>query len=362
MTRHVRLTIALLAWGCGGGAAQHTSPLWARPGFEGAVRPEMGPPQPGDAAPDFDLPVTGKEPERYRLSAHRGRWVVVHFTTTWCPFCDEEVEHLDRLAGDYASRGVDAVLIDVLEDPAHWREYLHGRLPLGKAVPLSDTDGAVARRYSPPYFASTFEERANTVLASTLIVDPAGTIQLFLLPDSRRFDPTFAAVRTRLDELLAERTPAPVPAASASDAVPGGLAALSGDRVVSPAVQNLGTLHPGATGELRVTLSIAQGYHVMANPASQSNYIPTTVVVLGDGLRFDAPVYPAPSRFRLGEEDIDTLDGETTIRVPFHVADDASPGPHVGRCEIRYQACTEGSCLFPSEKAIEFAWSVSPAQ
>lgn len=203
MSGAARLCFALALCGCGGGAVS-AAPMWTRPGFEGAVRPEMGPPQPGDLAPDFELPITGGEGARYRLSSRRGRWVVVHFTTTWCPFCDEEIEHLDRLAADYGDRNVEALLIDVLESPEQWSKYLAGRLPAGKLVPLVDVDGEVARRYAPPHFADAFKERAHVVLAATLVVDPAGRIRLFLLADSKRFDPTFRAVRERLDELLAQ--------------------------------------------------------------------------------------------------------------------------------------------------------------
>jgi peroxiredoxin len=354
MSVRVYALIALAALGCGGStsnapppASSAAAPLWTRPGFEGAVRPEMGPPQPGDAAPDFELPMTGHDGSRYRLSSRRGRWVVVHFTTTWCPFCDEEVEHLDRLAGDYAGRNVEALLIDVLEEPSQWNSYLEGRLPVGKLMALSDQDGSVARSYAPPHFAGAFTERAHVVLASTLIVDPEGKIQLFLIPDSKRFDPTFAAVRTRLDELLP-----PAPAAGT----------LTPDQAVSVTLAAPMRTAPGGHGDVQVTLAIAPGYHVMANPASKPNYIPTRVQIDAEGVRFGAPIYPVATRFQLWDEAIDTFQGSAVVSVPFDVAADTADGVYRGTCKVEFQACSEGSCLFPFTRVMSFELGVLAAR
>lgn len=353
MTLRPYLLLVLALIGCGGSAAS-APPLWTRPGFEGAVRPEMGPPQPGDAAPEIDLPIAGSDTDRYRLSARRGRWVVVHFTTTWCPFCDEEVEHLDRLAADYASRNVDTLLIDVLEERDRWRTYLEGRLPAGKLWALSDVDGGVARRYAPPRVAGAFEERAHVVLASTLVIDPDGIVRLFLLADSERFDPTFAAVRERLDELLAERSAGATPVDERQDDE-----VRSPAEVVTIAVSDPGPVVVGDRGELRVTLSIASGYHLMSNPPSKPNYIPTTLQLEAEGIQFGTPVFPPFTRFQLWDEVIDTLQGDATVGVPFQVSSDAAAGTRAVNCKVEYQACTEGSCLFPFTQVVSFSIQVA---
>jgi peroxiredoxin len=350
----VTSTLALAAFALGCASASSTAPpLWTRPGFEGAVRPEMGPPQPGDVAPDFELPITGTS-EKLQLAALRGHWVVVHFTTTWCPFCDEEVEHLDQLAADYAARNVRALLIDVLEDPAHWQSYLQGRLPQDKAVPLSDVDGAVARRYAPKNFAHAFTERAHVVLASTLIVDPEGKIQLFLIPDSARFDPTLAAVRTRLDELLGSAPAASQPTAAAAASSGAREDTRTAEQVLSVAVSDPPALAPGQHGELQVTLEIVPGYHVMANPPSKPSYIPTTVQPQANGARFGDARFPAFTRFQLWDDTIDTLQGHAVVTVPFELDPNTPPGELTGTCKVEYQACNATSCLFPFAKTATF--------
>src|SRR5260370_29244415 len=186
--------------GAGAGAHPGTAPpTWQRPGLGGAVRPEMGSPQPGEQAPDFALPdLDGR---LVSFASTRGSWVVLHFTATWCPFCDSEVDHLNALAAAFAARSVKTVIVDVEEEGATWRPYAsqHVSPPL---IALHDTTGAVASRFAPPRAQPSFDDRAQAVLDPTLIIDPHGTIRLFLLPDSAHFDPTFRAVRAELERLV----------------------------------------------------------------------------------------------------------------------------------------------------------------
>jgi len=233
MTR--RPAFALLLSACGS-TASRVPPTWERPGLGGAVRPEMGSPQPGDAAPDLALPdLDGK---LVSLASMRGSWVVVHFTATWCPFCDSEVAHLGALAEAVAPRGVKTVIVDVEESAPVWRDYATAHVG-PSVVALHDATGRAAARFAPARAQPSFEDRAAAVLDATLIVDPAGTIRLFLLPDSAHFDPTFAAVRREIERLV----PPPVVAIG-----------------VAPK-----TASAGARAELRVRFDIAPGYHVMSD-------------------------------------------------------------------------------------------------
>jgi peroxiredoxin len=208
--------------------------MWERPGLYGAIRPEMGPPQPGDTAPDFDLPAAGAG---FRLSSLRGSWVVLHFTASWCPYCDAEVDHLGRLSEAYASRNVKVVLIGVKEEPARWSEYTKGRIPASVVV-LSDEQGDAARRYAPPHAQPSFQDRAQVPLDATVIVDPEGTLRLFLFPDSKHFDPTFAAVRGELDRLMAAGSKEP--------------SLLAAERVVTVEVAPAPRVQAGGRGEVLV--------------------------------------------------------------------------------------------------------------
>lgn len=335
---------ALMA--CGGPASQGAPPLWERPGLYGAIRPEMGPPQPGDLAPDFEMPSgTGA----FRLSAARGGWVVLHFTASWCPYCDAEVEHLGELAHDYASRGVRVVLVGVKEEQAHWSAYAAGHVAPPILV-LDDVDGAVASKYAPPRAQPSFEDRAQVVLDSTVVVDPKGAIRLFLFPDSKHFDPSFRALRGELDRLLA---------GGAVSASGGGAASLPPEQVVAIEAIAPGPVVAGEAGEISVVLTIAPGYHVMSDRPSDPAYIPTRV-------RFDEaadvtwqePRYPPPVPFRLEQASIATFQGRTIVSVPFVTSRGAASSPRMAQGTVRYQACTEGSCLFPVTRHVTVAVDV----
>jgi peroxiredoxin len=185
------------------GASRPAADPWNRPGLGGAVRPEMGAPQPGTAAPEFELPTRGGAPTR--LSSLRGAWVVLHFTASWCPYCDSEVAGLAAIARAYASKNVKVALVDVKEPAAVWDVYANEHVA-PEVLALHDADGAAATAYAPPRAQPSFSDRAAVVLDATLLVDPEGTIRLFLLPDTAHYDPTFRGVRAELDRLLAERT------------------------------------------------------------------------------------------------------------------------------------------------------------
>jgi peroxiredoxin len=324
------LIVAVFALGCAGAA--HDS----APALEGAVRPEWGHPHVGDAAPEFDLPALGGG--SVKLSSMRGSWVLLHFTATWCPFCDAEVVHLGDIASAYGDRGVRVVLIGVKEPLDRWSAYARSKVS-PSVVTLADGDGAAAMRFAPPGAIPAISERAEVVLAGTLLVDPQGTIRLFVLPDSAHFDPTLKDVRAELDRLIAGKEP-PVP--------PGGRA-LS----VEPAHVEAAA---GVGGELSLVLHVAGGFHVMSDSPSKAEYIATRISFDStdiSGIALGAPLYPPPVPFALDRESIATFRGDVRVRVPFDVHADAAAGAHVMRGSVRYQACTATRCLFPRTQPFE---------
>ena len=54
---------------------------------------------PGDQAPDFDL--ARLDGGQLRLSALRGKAVIIDFWDTWCPPCREALPHLEALSVEY---------------------------------------------------------------------------------------------------------------------------------------------------------------------------------------------------------------------------------------------------------------------
>jgi peroxiredoxin len=303
----------------------------------------MGHPQPGDAAPDFELPT--RNGGTFRSQELRGSWVVLHFTASWCPYCDAEVEHLGKLAADYASRDVRVVLVDIKEDEARWTEYANAHVS-ASVIALRDATGEWAKRYAPPHAQPSFDDRAQVMLDTTLILDPKGEIRLFLMPDSKHFDPTFRAVRAELDRLLLE---APL---SATTLTPEGVVAVEPREGVFAA--------PGATGEIVVRLRVASGYHVMSDKPSAPQYIATRLRLdETEGLTLEEPRYPAPVAFRLVDHEIATFQGNIEVRVPFYVAPGAAPGPRTVKATLRYQSCTETACLFPATRELKLPVNVA---
>jgi peroxiredoxin len=296
--RSLSIAFVLFATGCSGAL-----PVWEQPGLAGAVRPEMGGLQAGAVAPDFELPSDAGG--AVKLSSLHGSWVVLHFTASWCPYCDSEVTHLGDIADAYAARGVKVVLVDEKEDEPRWRAY--AATHVGKTVvSLRDADGAAALRYAPPRAQPSFADRSQVVLDSTLIIDPEGAVRLFLLPDSAHFDPTFRAVRRELDRMIDEE---PVRLS-----VEGGTA-------------------------LTAHVSIAPGYHVQSHTPSEPQFIATRVEASIDGIALGEPRYPAGGTY------------ENAFGVPFDVASNA--GRRRAVVTVSYQACTRTRCLFPTKRRVE---------
>jgi peroxiredoxin len=317
------------------GAMRSNAPsTWERPGLGGAVRPEMGPPQPGEHAPELTLPDLEGRP--ISLESMRGSWVVLHFTASWCPFCDTEVPHLGALAEEFAPLGVKTVIVDVEEDAEDWRAYATKHVA-PSVVTLHDATGSTSARFAPAKAQPTFEDRAQAVLDATLVIDDRATIRLFLLPDSAHFDPTFRAVRAELERLV----PAPVVTVQA---VPSSIA-------------------PGGRADLVVRVQVAGGYHIMSDRPSAPTYIPTRVEVGGaPGVGVGDARYPAPAAFQLVDHAIATFQGTVDVRLTVDVANDAAPGPRRLRGILRYQACTASQCLFPTRRTFEAPIVILPRQ
>lgn len=128
-----------------------SSPAWAKP-------PKVGTP-----APDFELPElhTGT---KVKLSAHRGKVVLIDFWATWCGPCKKELPELAKMYAELGKSGFVVLAISVDEDRGEAQRFATARkmaLPL-----LSDTTGEVAARYDLPKMPTSF------------LVDKKGVVRL----------------------------------------------------------------------------------------------------------------------------------------------------------------------------------------
>ncbi len=97
----------------------------------------------GKAAPDFELEMMGGE--RFRLSEHKGKIVVLDFWATWCSHCLQSMPELVRLHAESAGRDVEVIAVNLEES----RDAISAMLDRQKwKIPVAlDRDGVVAARY-----------------------------------------------------------------------------------------------------------------------------------------------------------------------------------------------------------------------
>ena len=106
----------------------------------------------------------------------------------------------------------------------------------------------------------------------------------------------------------------------------------------------------GGEGEASVRLTIADGYHISANPATLSYQIATQLTVEpGDGISVGQPVYPpsVTKKFAFEPQPFAVYEGETIIKVPLRAEASAARGAHTLRAKLRVQACDDQACYPP---------------
>lgn len=152
----------------------------------------------GEPAPGFRLESLSGEV--VDLQGLRGKIVVLHFATSWCPFCNAEAPHLQRIAQEYAPRGVEVLTVDVKETPeaaAAFAERAGFTFPV-----LLDRDGQATARYAPEAIHPELA-REDVPIASNLILDEEGVIRFYSLLDTAAFDAKLTKLENRLQELVA---------------------------------------------------------------------------------------------------------------------------------------------------------------
>lgn len=152
----------------------------------------------GEKAPEFTL--TDLDGSTKRLSDYAGKFLVIHFATTWCPFCNAEAPTLEKISQQYKDQDVEVLIIDVKEDKKLVQEKLQNRFNFSFPI-LLDAEGKVAASYAPEGVLPDLT-RDEVVLASNLLIDPEGKIQFYSLLDSKDFDAELVALQKRLHELL----------------------------------------------------------------------------------------------------------------------------------------------------------------
>ncbi|MDT7779735.1 MAG: hypothetical protein QOC99_2247 [Acidobacteriota bacterium] len=111
-------------------------------------------------------------------------------------------------------------------------------------------------------------------------------------------------------------------------------------------------LNAGGAGVANLTLDIAEGYHIHANPASDKFYVATEVrAEPQEGVTPGKPVYPSAltKKFEFSNTPLAVYEGHAVIRLPLRADKNAVKGRHSFRAKIRLQPCNDQVCLPPRE-------------
>lgn len=152
----------------------------------------------GETAPSFNLAAL--DGKTYSLDQYRGKYVVIHFAATWCPFCNAEAPHLEQLYQAYRDKDVQVFIIDVKEEKDLVRKSFK-KFDFSFPV-LLDPDGSVSARYAPEGVLPDLA-REEVPLASNLIIDKEGKIRFYTLLNTANFDARLLKVKEKLDALIA---------------------------------------------------------------------------------------------------------------------------------------------------------------
>lgn len=134
------------------------------------------------------------------LSDFKGKFVVIHIATSWCPYCNAEAPYLEEIYKEYHDKNVEVLIIDVKESLELVKERIKNRFNLSFPV-LLDTEGKVAASFAPVDVLPELA-RDEIMLASNFLIDPNGKIQFMSLLDTKNFDVKLVHLKKRLDELL----------------------------------------------------------------------------------------------------------------------------------------------------------------
>ncbi len=104
---------------------------------------------------------------------------------------------------------------------------------------------------------------------------------------------------------------------------------------------------------LRIT--VAEGYHLQANPAAYPYLVPTRLDMEPAGaIEVGRPIYPAGNPYQL-EGSPDTLlvyDGAFDVKLPLRAVAHARPGRYTLRGTLTYQRCDHRTCFRPVSEPV----------
>lgn len=126
----------------------------------------------GHPVPDFELAATGGQ--RFRLSEHRGRILVLYFyPKDNTPGCSNEAKDFARLYPDFANAGAD--ILGVSRDSLKSHENFKAKLGLPFLL-ASDPEEAVCELFGVMKVKNLYGKQVRGIERSTFVIDGKGVL------------------------------------------------------------------------------------------------------------------------------------------------------------------------------------------
>lgn len=127
-------------------------------------------PRKGFYAPDFEL--TTLSGETVRLSALRGKPVILNFWASWCIPCQAEMPALQKVYAEYKDQGLQVVAVNMtFQDQQEQAAGFVSSYGLTFPVPL-DMTGDAARSYLIQALPSSFFIGSNGIIIDMIVGGP----------------------------------------------------------------------------------------------------------------------------------------------------------------------------------------------
>ncbi len=120
------------------------------------------------------------------------------------------------------------------------------------------------------------------------------------------------------------------------------------------------TLKVGKSQEVQVSATVLKGHHIQANPATLPNLIATELTFEKlDGVEIGTPSYPKSKPWKLSSAGkvIQTYEGSIQIKAAL-TAKTLQPGKYDLKGSLKYQACDEKNCFFPTSVPVSIPLTV----
>ncbi len=117
--------------------------------------------------------------------------------------------------------------------------------------------------------------------------------------------------------------------------------------------------HPGSSYRVAVQARLDAGFHVNSNEPLEDLYIPTELNLdPPDGIRLESIAWPESFLFEVAGEPLAVFEEEFVIGAGLALDPDLELGEYVVTGSLRYQACDDTICYFPTTADLEFHLSV----